>query len=158
MAVPGSILGTRVLRTEDPELLVGAGRFVADLDLDGALHATFVRSEMANARITKIDTGAAAAAPGVVAVLTASDLPITPFHGFVKVHDDFARPPLAVDRVRFVGEAIAVVLSETPAQGRDAADLVIVDYESLPSVIRPEDALADGAPVIIETHGNNIAL
>jgi carbon-monoxide dehydrogenase large subunit len=158
MAAPGSILGTRVLRTEDPELLVGAGRYVSDLALEGALHATFVRSEMANARITNIDTSAAVSAPGVAAVLTSADLQLAPFHGFVKVHADFARPPLAVDRVRFVGEAIAVVLAETPAQGRDAADLVIVDYESLPAVIRPEDALADGAPVIIEAHGDNVAL
>jgi carbon-monoxide dehydrogenase large subunit len=158
MASPGSILGTRVLRTEDPELLFGAGRYVADLQLEGALHATFVRSEMANARITGVDTSAALAAPGVVAVLTSEDLPIAPFHGFVKVHDDFARPPLALDRVRFVGEGIAVVLADTAAHSRDAADLVIVDYESLPSVVFPEDALADGAPVIIEAHGSNVAL
>src|SRR5215212_3103699 len=119
----GSILGTRVLRTADPELLVGAGRYVADLELDSALHAVFVRSEMAHARINGIDTSEAIAAPGVVAVFTAADLPIEPFHGFVKVHDDFARPPLATDTVRFVGEAVAVVIAETPAQARDAADL-----------------------------------
>jgi carbon-monoxide dehydrogenase large subunit len=158
MVAPGSILGTRVLRTEDPELLVGAGRYVADLQLEGALHATFVRSEMANATITGIETAAALDAPGVVSVLTAADLAIEPFHGFVKVHDDFARPPLAVDRVRFVGEAIAVVLAETAAQSRDAADLVIVDYDGLPAAVFAEDALADGAPVIIEAHGSNIAL
>jgi carbon-monoxide dehydrogenase large subunit len=158
MASPGSILGTRVLRTEDPELLFGAGRYVADLQLEGALHATFVRSEMANARITGVDTSAALAAPGVVAVLTSDDLQVAPFHGFVKVHDDFARPPLALDRVRFVGEGIAVVLADTAAHSRDAADLVIVDYESLPSVVFPEDALATGAPVIIEAHGSNVAL
>src|SRR5215207_6003499 len=124
MVAPGSILGTRVLRTEDPELLIGAGRYVADLQLDGMLHATFVRSELANARVTNVDTRAAVEAPGVVAVLTAADLPIQPFHGFVKVHDDFARPPLATDRVRFVGEALAVVFAETPGAAEDGAEAI----------------------------------
>jgi carbon-monoxide dehydrogenase large subunit len=147
-----------VLRTEDPELLVGAGKFVSDLDLDGCLHATFVRSDMAHARIDGIDTSAAADAPGVVGVFTAADLELAPFHGFVKVADVFARPPLATDVVRFVGEPLAVILAETPAQGRDAADLVVVDYDPLPSVIDPEAAFGADAPVLFGDHGSNVAI
>ena len=154
----GSILGTRVLRTEDPELLFGTAQYVGDLDLDHPLHVVFVRSEMAHARITAIDTIAAQEAPGVVAVLTAADLAVAPFHGMAKVHDDFARPALAVDRVRFVGEAIVAVLAETVVQAKDAADMVIVDYETLPAAVTAEDALALDAPVLFDVHGDNVAM
>ncbi|MEY2552173.1 MAG: aerobic carbon-monoxide dehydrogenase large subunit, partial [Ilumatobacteraceae bacterium] len=154
----GSILGTRVLRTEDPELLLGAAQYVGDLALDGLVHAVFVRSEMAHAVITGVDTTAAAAAPGVIAVWTASDLMLPAFHGMAKVHDDFARPSLAGDRVRFVGEGIAVVIAETATQATDAADLVVVDYEPLQAAVTAEDALADGAPVLFEAHGDNVAM
>ncbi|MEA3185608.1 MAG: aerobic carbon-monoxide dehydrogenase large subunit [Ilumatobacteraceae bacterium] len=154
----GSILGTRVLRTEDPELLLGAAQYVGDLALDGLVHAVFVRSEMAHAVITGVDTAAAAAAPGVIAVWTASDLMLPAFHGMAKVHDDFARPSLAGDRVRFVGEGIAVVIAETATQATDAADLVVVDYEPLQAAVTAEDALADGAPVLFEAHGDNVAM
>ena len=89
-------------------------------------------------RIVGIDTSGAVDMPGVVAVLTAAELGVAPHHGMVKVHDDFARPPLATDRVRFVGDAIVAVFAETPAQARDAADLVIVDYDPLPALVHPE--------------------
>src|SRR5262245_43255925 len=100
--MPGSILGTRVVRTEDPELLVGGANYVSDLPLDNPLFVVFVRSEMPHALITSIDTAAAADMPGVVAVWTAADLGVGPYTGMVKVHDDFVRAPLAGDRVRFV--------------------------------------------------------
>jgi carbon-monoxide dehydrogenase large subunit len=154
----GSILGTRVLRTEDPELLLRGGTYVYDLPLDRPLHVAFVRSEMAHARITGIDTGAAACAPGVVAVWTAADLDVAPHHGMVKVHADFARAPLAVDVVRFVGDAIVAVFAETDTQAHDAAELVIVDYEPLQAVIDPEDAFAADAPLLFAAHGTNIAV
>ncbi len=158
----GSILGTRVVRTEDPELLLGEVRYVDDLSapggpLEGALHLVFVRSELAHARITAIDTGEARAAPGVVAVYTAVDLGLRPMHGMAKVHDDFARPPLAVDKVRFVGEAIAVVVAETAVQAKDAADKVLVDYEALPAVVDPELAF-DDTSLLFEEHGDNVAI
>src|SRR3954452_6645454 len=139
--MPGSILGTRVVRTEDPELLRGGARYVGDLPLDNPLFLVFVRSEMPHALIKASDTSAAAGMPGVVAVWTAAELDVAPHHGMVKVHDDFARPPLAVDRVRFVGEPLAVVLAETSAQGLDAASLVWADIDPLPAVIDPERAL-----------------
>ncbi len=154
----GSILGTRVLRTEDPDLLLGLAEYVGDLNLDNQVHMVFVRSEMAHAMITGIDTAAAQAAPGVVAVWTAADLGIDPFQSMATVHDDFARPALAGDRVRFVGEAIVAVVADTVTQAKDAADMVIVDYETLDAAVTAEAALADGAPVLFEAHGDNIAV
>lgn len=168
----GSILGTRVLRTEDPALLIGDVRYVADLHLGerdstgpdpdslmhGAVHVVFVRSEMAHALITAIDTDAARTAAGVVAVFTAAELDVAAHHGMVKVHDHFARPPLALDRVRFVGEAIVAVVATTATAARDAADLVVVDYEALPAMVHPEQALADGAEVLFGDHGSNVAI
>ena len=154
----GSILGTRVLRTEDPEFLFGAAEYVGDLDLGGQLQVVFVRSEMAHAVITNIDTTAAKGAPGVVAVWTAADLDVAPFQSMVTVHDDFARPPLAIDRVRYVGEAIVAVLADTVTHAKDAADMVIVDYDPLPAAVTAEAALADDAPILFEAHGDNVAL
>jgi len=154
----GSILGTQVRRTEDPELLLGRATYVSNLPLDNPLHLAFVRSEYAHARIVGMDTAAAAAAPGVVGVYTAADLGLTPQHGMAKVHDDFGRPPLAVDVVRFVGEAVAVVAATSSVAAKDAAALVVVDYEELPAVVNPETALAADAPVIFPQHGSNVAM
>ena len=156
--IHGSILGNRVTRTEDPGLLVGANNYLADLPLDRPLHAVFVRSDLAHGTINSIDVVEAKMMPGVVDVWTAADLGIAPHHGFAKIHDDFARPPLAIDRVRFVGEAIAVVFAETQAQGVDAVQAVLVDIEPLPSVTDPEAALAEDAPLLFPEHGNNLAV
>ena len=147
---PGSILGTRVLRTEDPGLLSGARRYLADLPLEGRLQAVLVRSDVAHGTINAIHVDDAAAMPGVVSVLTAADLGVAPHHGFVPVHPDFIRPPLAVDKVRFVGEPIAVVLAETFEQGVDAAEVVWADIDPLPADDDAEDALADDAALIFE--------
>jgi carbon-monoxide dehydrogenase large subunit len=136
-----SILGTRVVRTEDPRLLTAGGCYTDDLrlpELDGAVRATFVRSPVAHARITGIDTGAALASPGVVAVLTAADLDDIPAGS----GEPTAEPLLATDRVRHVGESVALVLTEHGSQGEDAAELVSVDYEPLPAVVSLDDALA----------------
>ena len=91
-------------------------------------------------------------------MFTAADLDLRPFHGMAKVHDHFARPPLATDTVRFVGEAIAAVVADTFTHAKDAADLVIVDYEPLPAVVDPEDALEAGAVVLFADHGDNVAV
>ncbi len=157
-SIHGSILGNRVIRSEDPGLLVGANKYLADLPLERPLHAVFVRSDLAHGTITSIDVDEAKAMPGVVDVWTAAELGIAPHHGFAKIHDDFARPPLATDRVRFVGEAIAVVFAETQAQGVDAAQTVWADIEPLPSVTDSEAALAEGAPVLFPEHGTNLAV
>lgn len=154
----GSILGNRVTRTEDPGLLTGSRRYVADLELDRPLHAVFVRSDIAHGVINSIDVSEARKMPGVVEVWTASELNVAPHHGFAKVDDAFARPPLATDRVRFVGEALAVVFAETQAQGVDAAETVWADIDPLPAVTDPEEALAEGAPLLFPDHGSNLAV
>ena len=156
--IHGSVLGNRVTRTEDPGLLIGAKQYVADLPLDRPLHAVFVRSDLAHGMICSIDISEAKTMPGVVDVWTAAELEIAPHHGFAKIHEHFARPPLATDRVRFVGEAVAVVFAETQQQGVDAAQAVWADIEAMPSVTDPEAALAHDAPVLFAEHGSNLAV
>ena len=155
--MPGSILGTEVRRVEDLELLLGQGTFVDNLDSDGVAHAIFVRSPFAHAVITGIDTAEAMAAPGVLAVYTADDLGRDPLSGFADVNDKAGRAALAVDKVRYVGDPVALVIAETRAQAMDAAELVDVDYDDLPAVSDVEDALADDAPLQFEAIGSNIA-
>jgi carbon-monoxide dehydrogenase large subunit len=140
--VRGSILGNRVARTEDPRLLTGAATYLADLPFEQPVFATFVRSEIAHGTITSIDV----------------DEGVEPHHGFAKVHADFARPPLATDRVRFVGEAIAVVFAESPQLGADAAQAVWADVEPLPALVDAEDALAADAETLFPDHGSNLAV
>lgn len=158
MSTPGSILGTRVTRSEDPELVTGAGRYVADLPLEGKLHAVFVRSDVAHGMLRAVHTEDAVGMPGVVAVWTAAELDVAPHHGSFKVHDDFARPPLATDRVRFVGDMVAVVFATSAAEGEDAAAMVWADIEPLPAIVDPEVALLPGAAPIFPAHGDNVAM
>ena len=153
----GSFLGNRVLRTEDPRFLTGDGTYIQNLDLPNGLHAVFVRSPIAHAEITSIETAAAAAMPGIAAVYTSGDLGIEAHHGFVKVHDAFARTPLAEGRVRFVGEMVVMVLADTFQQATDAAELVEIDYEPLDVMVDPEAALEAGATVIFDAKGSNVA-
>ncbi len=157
-----SILGTHVVRVEDPGFLTKGAVYTDDLvddRLAGAVHATFVRSPVAHGRILSIDTSAAAAVPGVVAVLTADDLgdvppprPVMPAYPSA-----MAQPLLARDVVRFVGEPVALVLTEDRWSGEDAAELVAVEYDSLPAVVDPRDALA-GDVLLYPEHGSNVAL
>jgi aerobic carbon-monoxide dehydrogenase large subunit len=147
-----SIMGTRVLRTEDPRLLTQGGVYTDDLrlpELTGAAHVTIVRSPIAHALITGIDTGAAAGRPGVVAVLTAADVPAPPGDA-----EPTAEPLLAGDRVRYVGEPVALVLTESHYQGEDAAELVSVDYEPLRAVTGVEEALSGGTLLFPGTDSN----
>src|SRR6266550_57356 len=102
---PGSILGHAVRRREDPRLVTGTGNYVDDTQPEGCLHIAFVRSTLAHATIRSLDVEAAAAAPGVVAVLTAADLGLPDRVGFPMVAATLARPPLATGRVRFVGDS-----------------------------------------------------
>jgi carbon-monoxide dehydrogenase large subunit len=151
-----SILGNPVRRVEDPRILFGRARYVADLDLPGGLTALFVRSTMAHARIESVDTATAAKMPGVAAIYTVDDgLPDLP--PFPMAPDAMRRSSLARGTVRFVGEPIAVVLAETAEQAADAAGEVIVDYEPLPAVADAEAALADGAPLLFPDAGTNLA-
>jgi aerobic carbon-monoxide dehydrogenase large subunit len=154
--MPGSLLGNRVRRVEDPDLLTGKGTFVANLDLPGCAAAAFVRSPLAHARVRSVDTTEAEGAPGVIAVYTAEDLDLRPLGGFMVLHPDCARPPLATGKVRFAGDAVAVVVAETEAQALDAAERVVVDYEALAAVADAEAAAAPGAPLQFEEVGTNV--
>jgi aerobic carbon-monoxide dehydrogenase large subunit len=153
-----SILGTRVLRTEDPRFLTTGGVYVEDLvdeRLDGACHVFFVRSPIAHARINGIDAGAALSAPGVLAVFTGADLadlPGIPASG--PMNKQMVQRLLATDKVRYVGEPVAAVVVEEPYQGEDALELVAVDYDPLPAVMGfdPSDDT-----LLFEEAGSNVA-
>jgi carbon-monoxide dehydrogenase large subunit len=155
--VPGSILGTAVRRVEDPELLTGRGTFVDNLPIGGVLHLVFVRSSVAHARVASIDTAEAERMPGVVAVFTAATLPMEPHFGFAVLNPAAGRPPLATDKVRFVGDCVAAVVAETKAQAVDAAEAVVVDYDPLPAAVDAERALEPGAPMQFDDIAGNIA-
>jgi carbon-monoxide dehydrogenase large subunit len=157
----GSILGTRVQRTEDPGFLTRGAVYTDDLvddRLAGAVRATFVRSPVAHARILSIDTSAAAAADAVVTVLTAGDLGEVPDQrpGMPMYPAAMAQPLLATDVVRFVGEPVAVVLTEDRYTGEDAAELVVVEYEPLPVVVDPRAAATDEV-LLFPAAGTNVA-
>ena len=162
IAPPMLGIGAHQIRLEDPVLLTGQAEYTADIDVDGLTHAAFVRSPMAHARITRIDTAAALARDGVLAVLTDDDLHLGPvfFPAFAQLFasDVFHRRPLTHDTVRFVGDVIAIVIAESAAVATDGAELVEVDYEPLPSVIDPVVAAADGAPLLFPTAGTNVAV
>lgn len=153
----GSILGNRVLRKEDPKFLTSGGKYVDDLYdepmLQGALHVTYVRSSVAHGRILSIDTADAASMPGIVAVFTAESLGLqpvpAPFNPMV------ARTLLASDKVRYVGEPLAAIVSETREQGVDAAESVIVDYDVLEALVDVEAAMASSTHVY-ESAGSNV--
>ncbi len=154
-----SILGNRVLRKEDPKFLTVGGSYVADIRhdlLEGAVWVTYVRSTMAHARILSIDTTEAAQAPGVIAVLTAADLGLTP-QPTLPFAPQFVSTPIASDVVRYVGEPVAVVITEQRDQGEDAAELVVVDYDPLPTVIDLEEALA-GTTLLFPEVGTNVTI
>jgi aerobic carbon-monoxide dehydrogenase large subunit len=157
MPTSGSILGNPVLRKEDPGILEGTTQYYDDLAVSGLLHTAFVRSTVAHANITAIDTGDAKAMPGVVAVYTAADFALPAVHGFVMLPATMNRPPMAQEKVRFVGDIVAMVVAESKGQAMDAAETVIVDYDELPALATVVAALADGAPLIHEAQGSNVA-
>jgi len=161
-------VGQPYRRTEDPRLLTGRGRYVADIALPGEAHAVVVRSPHAHARIVSIDASAAAAAPGVLAVYTGTDV----------VADDLGdlpcvagatdreggtaykplRPVLARERVRFVGDNVAMVVGETVDAAKDSAELIAVEYKTLPAVTGTAEALGAGAPRVHDEAPGNLAL
>jgi carbon-monoxide dehydrogenase large subunit len=174
-SAPGGV-GHPVRRREDARFITGRGRFTDDVNVPGQAYAAFVRSPHAHAAIHRIDTRAALAFPGVIAVLTGVDaradglkriphhpvptnpheVPLTSRAGsafFLAPH-----PALPHDRVRFVGTPLAMVIAGSPALARDAADLVIVDYEPLRAVVASEDAVADGAPRVWDDAKSNVCV
>jgi len=169
-------VGQPVLRKEDERLVTGAGCYSDDFVLPSQAHAAFVRSPHAHASIQKIDVADASAMPGVIAVLTGHDavadglqpiphrpVPSNPHEVPLRSRDGSAffiapHPPLPADRARFVGEAVAMVIAETPAIARDAAERVVVAYDPLPAVTGTLEAPAAGAPLVWDDAGSNVCV
>jgi carbon-monoxide dehydrogenase large subunit len=163
--------GAAVKRREDPRFLLGQGRFIDDVIVPGMLHAAFLRSPHAHARIVRINTAAAASAPGVVRVLSFQDLerwmkPL-PLFGAVPpglaavVKFDIRQAPqwaLCRDRVRYVGEIVAMVVADSPERAEDAVDLIEVEWDRLPPVVDMTRAVEPGAPLIHPEWGSNVGI
>ena len=153
--------GAALKRKEDPRLITGQGTYVEDVTLTGMLHMVLVRSPLAHALIKSIDTAEALKSPGVIAVFTGEDLAeelgSLPCGWVVPDTKEVPHPPLAVDRVRYVGDAVVAVLAESAAQASDGASVVDVEYEELDAVIDMNDALADGAVQLHEDAPSNTA-
>jgi len=178
MTVSGKVangIGQPVRRKEDFRLLTGRGSFGDDLVLPGLSHAVFIRSPYAHARIGAVDKRAALAAPGVLAVLIGADYsaaglgPIPHNPGLSAPPDVQARPrrgppiatrhyPLPADKVRFVGEPVALVVAETIAAAKDAAELLEINYEPMPAVVRAKDAVAPDAPILWDEVPDNVCI
>ncbi len=160
--VPPRVVGTRLRRREDPALLTGEARFVADLTVPGTLHAAIVRSPVAHARIRSVDLAPALALPGVVAAYTGEDLQgdwAATLPCAWPVTADMKSPahrPLAVGTVNYVGDAVAVVLAESEYAAHDAAEAVVVDYDPLAAVLDLEDAASDRV-LVHEDLGTNVS-
>ncbi len=160
--MPETFFGKSIKRREDQRLITGKGNFVDDVKIPFTTHAAFVRSPHAHARINKIDARTAKAMKGVLAVYTGKDLlsagvkpiPVGWLLPGIKVP---AHHPLAVDRVRYMGDAVAVVVAETPYIARDAAELVEVDYDVLPAIADGAEALKSGAPKVHDEAADNVS-
>ncbi len=153
--------GTPVKRAEDPRILTGRGRYVDDVTFPGMVHAAFVRSPLAHARVVSVDTSAAKAAPGVLAVYTGPEMEalIEPGpYGMAAMMNIWppAHSLLATDKVRLVGDLVALVVAETRYLAEDAAELVEVEYDPLPAVMTAAQALDPESPLIFEDLGSNV--
>ena len=156
--------GASIKRSEDPRILTGAGRYVDDIKLPGMLHAAFVRSPMAHARVLSVDVSAARALPGVVAALTGADLEamtvpgpdaLMALMGWAGPTPEFTL--LATDKVRFMGDPVAIVIAESRYLAEDGCELVEVEYDDLPPVTNAAFALDPGSPPLFANLGDNIA-
>ncbi len=147
-----SIIGTRVVRREDPKFLTAGGTYVDDVPHEGAAWVTYVRATMAHARITSIDVDEARAAPGVLDVILPEEVDLAPLAPF---KTKMSRPLLAQGVVRFVGEPVVAIVTEERYQGEDAADLVFIDLDPLPVLLDPEEALESDVLLFPET-GTNV--
>ncbi len=150
-----SLLGNRVVRTEDPRFLTGDATFVGDIPLDGAAHVVFIRSIMAHAVLGGVDASAATTMPGVLAVIWGEQLGTGTVATRVRVDDSLRQPLFAAGRVRYVGEPIAAVVAETVAQAQDAAENVLVDYDPLTAVVGVDQAL-EGSTLLFDKLETNV--
>src|SRR5207245_10656086 len=146
-------------REEDPRLITGSGRYPDEVTLPGMVYGNLVRRPHADARTRRSDTSAATEEPGVVAVLTGKDLEATgvlPVFISVPKQSTSKHMPIASDKVRYAGDAVAAVVAETRDAAKRAADAVTVDYEPLPVVVDATIALQPGAPIVNEELGTNL--
>jgi aerobic carbon-monoxide dehydrogenase large subunit len=157
------VLGAPITRREDLRFITGKGRYLDDIQLAGAAHMAILRSPYAHANIRSVDTNAARAMPGVLAVFTGADIPYNPLPfawpagGSAGLQNNVNMPRvLATDSVKWTGEGVAAVIAETPEQAVDALDAIIVDYEPLPTVVDAEKATQPGAPQLHENAPNNV--
>ncbi len=154
-------------RREDARLVTGRGRYTDDYGFDGQARALFLRSDRAHARIVRIDIAEARTMPGVIDIVTGEDMAATGWQGmpamafFKGVSGGALRVPfrtgLAVGRVRFVGEPVALVVADTEASAQDATEQIVVEYDDLPVLVEANDALAEGAPRLHEDYPDNLA-
>jgi carbon-monoxide dehydrogenase large subunit len=161
-------IGQPVRRKEDVRLLTGKGRYTDDINVDGQLWAAFLRSPHAHARIVSVDTADAKAAPGVVAIFTSADLTADGV-GTLGCDANFTsldgkemfkpgRPALATGAVRYVGEPVAIVVAETQNQARDAAEMIMAEFEELPVVASTAEAASPDAALVWPENGSNVAV
>ncbi|MPZ24190.1 MAG: molybdopterin-dependent oxidoreductase [Dehalococcoidia bacterium] len=159
---PPKLIGEPIKRREDPRLITGQATYVDDIRLHGMLYMSLVRSPYGHAHVTNIDTSAAAQAEGVVAILTAREVKAMsepmPVAAQLEGMNLPVRWALASDVVRYQGEPVAAVIADDRYRARDAADLVLVDYEELPAVVDPDKALEPGADLIHSDFGTNAAI
>jgi carbon-monoxide dehydrogenase large subunit len=156
------IFGSGIKRREDPRLITGKGKYTDDMQLPGMLHMAIVRSPHAHARIKSINTASAKSMPGVVGVFTGTDLTglgTIPCAWLIPNSNlkTPAHPALATDRVRYVGDGVAIVIAQNRYQAQDAAEAIEVDYEVLGATVNPEEATQSGAPQLFDDVPNNIA-
>jgi carbon-monoxide dehydrogenase large subunit len=157
------VLGARIKRVEDPRFITGNGNYVADIKLPSMAYLAILRSPYAHADIRSVDTSAAKAMPGVVAVFVGADIPYNPMPmawpagGSAGIQNNISTPrTLATDSVKWTGEGVAAVVAETEAQAFDALEAIHVDYEPLPAVVDADKAIEPGAPQLHENAPNNI--
>jgi aerobic carbon-monoxide dehydrogenase large subunit len=154
------IVGARIKRTEDPRLLTGSGTYTDDRRVDRVLHVAFRRSDQSHARIAAIDCTAAKLAPGIVAVLTGADLSdlVKPIVATSRMPGYYATPilPLALAKVRYVGEPIVGVIADTRYHAEDALERITLEFEPLPAIVDPEQAVRPGAPLLHDEAGTNV--
>jgi CO/xanthine dehydrogenase Mo-binding subunit len=152
-------IGKSIKRVEDPKFLRGLGKYVADLEFDGMLHLAVLRSPYPHARITRIDMEAARTHPGVIAVASGAEAAniIDPLPDSGPAPDKHVFRLLAVDKVRYVGEGVAIVVAESRYIAEDARDLIYVEYEPLPPIVEPFAAAEDTSNLVHEPLGTNIA-
>ncbi len=158
------VLGARVKRVEDPRFITGAGRYLDDIKLPGMAHMAILRSPYAHANIGRIDTAAAKAMPGVIAVIVGADIPYNPLPlawpagGSSGVQNNVNTPRvLATDSVKWTGEGVAAVIAESPEHAVDALEAIHVEWQPLPAVVDAEKATQPGAPQLHENAPNNVA-